>query len=223
MSDKLTQNEIQELEQTLDNNKRNDNSALKDLLDKLPPGLIGGDKKQRLDEIQDNNAAAQVEQMNVSPREPEELTQQVQQVFRQIMPVIEFHDEIFQNISQALEKIPILPKILEQFQEQMSMVCCHTILPESLVAGIAPATWLLTQAANYSLTLTVGVHSNRSICSTNYPADQERAHDGLFGDYREQQERAAHRVRGRRLDRPHAFVSVLLGVVSRTRIRLFGI
>lgn len=129
VSDKLTQNEIQELEQTLDNNKRNDNSALKDLLDKLPPGLIGGDKKQRLDEIQDNNAAAQVEQMNVSPREPEELTQQVQQVFRQIMPVIEFHDEIFQNISQALEKIPILPKILEQFQEQMSMWVFTQIAP----------------------------------------------------------------------------------------------
>ncbi|KLU88047.1 hypothetical protein MAPG_07034 [Magnaporthiopsis poae ATCC 64411] len=129
VSDKLTQNEIQELEQTLDNNKRNDNSALKDLLDKLPPGLIGGDKKQRLDEIQDSNAAAQMDQMNVSPREPEAFTQQVQQVFRQIMPVIEFHDEIFQNISEALEKIPILPKILEQFQEQMSMWVFTQIAP----------------------------------------------------------------------------------------------
>ncbi|KAL8337932.1 hypothetical protein RB601_006698 [Gaeumannomyces tritici] len=129
VSDKLTQNEIQELEATLDNNKRNDNSGLKDLLDKLPPGLIGGDKKDRLDEIQENNAAAQMEQMNVSPREPEEFTRQVQQVFGQIMPVIEFHDEIFQNISQALENIPILPQILEQFQEQMSMWVFTQIAP----------------------------------------------------------------------------------------------
>lgn len=123
VSDKLTQNELDELEGTLQNNSKNDTSYIEDLLDKIPDGLIGGggEKKQQMHEIQDNANASQVQNMSVSPREPEEYTRYVQDIFRQIMPAIEFHDELLKGISEAIEKIPVLPKIVEQLEEQLSV------------------------------------------------------------------------------------------------------
>ncbi|KAI0893729.1 Het-C-domain-containing protein [Annulohypoxylon nitens] len=123
VSDKLTQNEIQELEGTLEENSRkNDTSILEGLLDKIPDGIFGGDdKKQKLESIQSNATNAQMENTSISPREPEEFTQYIQQVFQQIMPAIEFHDELLKGISEAIEKIPILPQIIEQLEDQMSM------------------------------------------------------------------------------------------------------
>ncbi|KAF3931050.1 hypothetical protein ABW20_dc0104514 [Dactylellina cionopaga] len=121
VSDKLTQNEIEELEGTLQNTASSDDSALEDLLNKIPEGLLGGGKKDKMHEIKDNANSAQMENMQINPRDPEQLTQQVQQIFAQIMPAIEFHDELMKNISEAIEKIPILPKILEQFEERMSV------------------------------------------------------------------------------------------------------
>ncbi|KAI0384009.1 Het-C-domain-containing protein [Hypomontagnella monticulosa] len=124
VSDKLTQNEIQELEGTLEeNSKKNDTSILEGLLDKIPDGIFGGgeDKKQKLEDIQNNAANAQMANTSISPREPEEFTQYIQSVFEQIMPAIEFHDDLMKGISEAIEKIPILPQIIEQLEEQMSM------------------------------------------------------------------------------------------------------
>ncbi|TLD26790.1 hypothetical protein PspLS_04538 [Pyricularia sp. CBS 133598] len=129
VSDKLTQNELQQLENTLEHEQRNDTSKLRDLLDKIPDGLIGGDKKSKLNEIEENNNAAQMDQISVSPREPEEFTRQIQQVFGQIMPVIEFHDELLKTISEKLENIPILPQVLEQLEEQLSMFVFTQIAP----------------------------------------------------------------------------------------------
>ncbi|KAI6081889.1 Het-C-domain-containing protein [Hypoxylon rubiginosum] len=124
VSDKLTQNEIQELEGTLEENSRkNDTSILEGLLDKIPDGIFGGggDKKQKLEDIQSNAANAQMANTSISPRDPEEFTQYIQEVFQQIMPAIEFHDELLKGISEAIEKIPILPQIIEQVEDQMSM------------------------------------------------------------------------------------------------------
>ncbi|KAI1091564.1 Het-C-domain-containing protein [Rostrohypoxylon terebratum] len=123
VSDKLTQNEIQELEGTLEeNSKKNDTSILEGLLDKIPDGIFGGDdKKQKLESIQSNATNAQMANTSISPREPEEFTEYIQQVFQQIMPAIEFHDELLKGISEAIEKIPVLPKIIEQLEDQMSM------------------------------------------------------------------------------------------------------
>ncbi|KAI1455755.1 Het-C-domain-containing protein [Annulohypoxylon moriforme] len=123
VSDKLTQNEIQELEGTLEENSRkNDTSILEGLLDKIPDGIFGGDdKKQKLETIQSNANNAQMANTSISPREPEEFTEYIQQVFQQIMPAIEFHDELLKGISEAIEKIPILPQIIEQLEDQMSM------------------------------------------------------------------------------------------------------
>ncbi|KAG8163526.1 hypothetical protein KVR01_006823 [Diaporthe batatas] len=130
VSDKLTQNEIDELEGTLQQSQNTDTSLLRNLLDKIPDGFFGGDdKKSKMDDIQHNASAAQVEQMSVSPRDPEEYTLYVQQIFRQVMPAIEFHDEILQSVTEAIEKIPILPQIVEQLEEQLSVFVFSVIAP----------------------------------------------------------------------------------------------
>ncbi len=130
MSDKLTQNEIQELEGTLQNSQSNDTSNLANLLDMIPEGIFGGnDKKDKMHDIQSNAATAQMQQMSVSPREPEEYAQYIKNIFGQIMPAIEYHDELLQNISEAIEKIPVLPKIIEQLEDQLSMFVFSVIAP----------------------------------------------------------------------------------------------
>ncbi|KAG8415672.1 hypothetical protein J3458_009497 [Metarhizium acridum] len=130
VSDKMTQNEIEELEGTLQDSKNSDTSLLRELLDKIPDGLLGGkDQKSRINQIQENASASQVENMSVSPRNPEEFTVYVQQVYKQIMPAIEFHDDIMKGITSAVEKIPVLPKIIEQLEEQLSRFVFSIMAP----------------------------------------------------------------------------------------------
>ncbi|RDA90761.1 hypothetical protein CP533_2960 [Ophiocordyceps camponoti-saundersi (nom. inval.)] len=130
VSDKLTQNEIDELEGALQESKNSDTSMLRDLLDKMPDGIFGGKKQsQKLDELQSNASAAQMGGMSISPRQPEEFTAYVGQVYGQVMPAIEFHDDIMKAITGAIEKIPVLPKIIEQLEEQLSKFVFSIMAP----------------------------------------------------------------------------------------------
>ncbi|CRK37756.1 hypothetical protein BN1708_007492 [Verticillium longisporum] len=130
VTDKLKQNELQELENTLQENKNNDTSMLRNLLDMIPDGIFGGKhQSDRVDEIQQNCSSSQMQNMEVSPRDPEEFTRYVQDIFKQIMPLLEFHDDIMQSISEKFEKIPVLPKILEQLEEQMTKFVYTNIAP----------------------------------------------------------------------------------------------
>ena len=130
VSDKMIQSEIQDLEDTLQENSRKDTSLLRDLLDKIPSGLFGGDdKKAKLDDLETNAATAQMETVTVSPRDPEEFTRYVGQVFAQVKPAIEFHDDLLQTVSQAMSKIPVLGKIIEQLEEQLSLFVFQQIAP----------------------------------------------------------------------------------------------
>lgn len=126
----MSQNEIEQLEGTLQDSKNSDTSLLRELLDKIPDSLFGGkNQKKRIDEIQGNAASSQVENMSVSPRDPEEFTVYVQQTYNQIMPAIEFHDDIMKSITSAVEKIPVLPKIIEQLEEQLSRFVFSIMAP----------------------------------------------------------------------------------------------
>ncbi|KAG5930241.1 hypothetical protein E4U53_002282 [Claviceps sorghi] len=130
VSDKMTQNEIEELEGTLQDSKNSDTSVLRELLDKIPDSLFGGkNQKNRIDEIQGNAASSQVENMSVSPRNPEEFTVYVDQVYKQIMPAIQFHDDVMKSITSAVENIPVLPKIIEQLEEQLSKFVFSIMAP----------------------------------------------------------------------------------------------
>ena len=129
VSDKLTQNEIEELEGTLENTSQADTSLLRDLLDKIPDGILGGDKEsEKVQELQANASSAQ-QNMQITPKEPEEFTRYVQDIFKQIMPVIEWHDNIVKKINNATEKIPVLPKLMEQLSEEMSTFIFSVIAP----------------------------------------------------------------------------------------------
>jgi hypothetical protein len=130
VSDKLTQNELDELEGALDEGQTGDTSLLQTLLSKLPPGILGNSNHgEELDQIQSNAAAAQEENVPVSPKDPEEFTFYVRNIFQQIMPVIEFHDRIMKSISSAVESIPILPQIIEQLEDQLSIFVFSIIAP----------------------------------------------------------------------------------------------
>jgi hypothetical protein len=125
----MIQSEIEDLEGTLQQSSNTDTSLLRDLLDKIPDGLLGGSDKSKLDDIQQDAQAAQMENVSVSPREPEEFTNHINMVFKQIMPAIEFHDDLLKNISEAISKVPVLPKIVEQLEEQMSIFVFQVIAP----------------------------------------------------------------------------------------------
>ena len=126
----MTQNEIQELEGTLQQSSNSDSSLLRELLDNIPDGFFGGGKKtDKVDELQSNAAAAQMQNMSVSPREPEQFTIYVRQMFEQVMPAIEFHDEVMMNITETIEKIPVLPKLISQLEDQLSIFVFSLIAP----------------------------------------------------------------------------------------------
>ena len=130
LSDKATQSELQDLEGTISQSKRQDTSLLKQLLNSLPSGILGNsDHAGKADQLQANAASAQMQNMHISPKEPEAFTQQVDQLSRQIYPILEFHDNIIQNISEAIDKIPILPDLLEQLQEQVNVFVFSLLAP----------------------------------------------------------------------------------------------
>jgi Heterokaryon incompatibility protein Het-C len=111
--DKATQSELQVLEGTIQdsqNSGQGQSSILRELLNKLPTGLFGSGKDAagKADELEQNSQAAQLQQTHISPRQPEEWTRQIEEVQKQIYPILEWHDEIMQDISEAIEKIPVV-------------------------------------------------------------------------------------------------------------------
>ncbi|KAF1810621.1 heterokaryon incompatibility Het-C [Eremomyces bilateralis CBS 781.70] len=132
VSDKVTQSEMDELEGTMNSTQQQQNgSMLKDFLDKLPSGLFGGDdEKKKADDLQANAAAAQMQNMNISPKQPEEFTRQISEIMKtQVYPIMAYHDEIMHSITETIEKIPILPDLLEQFTEQLNLFVFSLLAP----------------------------------------------------------------------------------------------
>lgn len=130
--DKATQSEIQELENTMQQAQQNQGSTsiLQDLLNKLPSGIFGDkDEAGKADELKQNAAAHQMANTSISPRQPEEWAQYLDDTQKQIYPIIEFHDEIMQSITETIEKIPILPDILESLTDQLNIFVFSLIAP----------------------------------------------------------------------------------------------
>ncbi|RAL67857.1 hypothetical protein DID88_008583 [Monilinia fructigena] len=128
--DKATQSEIQTLEGTMEEGSQGNSSILKELLSSVPSGLFGGkDQAGKADELQANASAAQESQEHVSPKDPEAFTQQMQQVAKEIYPIIQWHDEVMQQIREAIEKIPILPDLIENIEEQINIFVFSLLAP----------------------------------------------------------------------------------------------
>src|SRR5436305_8166787 len=113
-TDKATQSEIQDLESTMQQSSQGDTSLLKDLLNQIPSGIFGGnDPAGQADQLQANSTAAQMQNMHISPKKPEEFTKQAVEISKQVYPILQWHDEIMQSITEAIEKIPVLPQLIE--------------------------------------------------------------------------------------------------------------
>lgn len=131
-SDKATQSEIQELEGTMENFQRQGEakSVVQDLLSKIPDSLFGGkDEAGKADELQQNAQAAQMSNAKITPREPEEWANYINDVQKQIYPIIEWHDEIMKSITEAIDQIPVLPELIEQIQEQINIFVFSLLAP----------------------------------------------------------------------------------------------
>ncbi|KAI9705812.1 MAG: hypothetical protein M1836_005218 [Candelina mexicana] len=131
LDDKATQSELQELEGTIQQSQGQGNSSIvQDLLNQLPSGLFGGkDEAGKADELQANAQAAQMANTHITPREPEAFTQQLNEIQKQIYPILEWHDELMQSINETIEKIPILPDLLEKFQDQLNIFVFSLMAP----------------------------------------------------------------------------------------------
>jgi hypothetical protein len=131
LSDKATQSEIDELEGSISSAEANRDqpSVVKQLLNSLPSGLFGGDESGKVDELQQNANNAQMQNMRITPKSPEEFTQQAELIRQQIYPALEFHDEIMRSITEAVDKIPVLPELLDQLSEALSIFVFSLIAP----------------------------------------------------------------------------------------------
>lgn len=131
LTDKATQSELSELQGAIaDADRKKNKSQIKDLLSKLPDGIFGGkDQSGKADELEENASAASMGNLHVTPKEPEAFTEQMGELVKQIYPIMEFHDEIMQSISEFIEKIPILPEIIEQVQEQVTIFVFSLLAP----------------------------------------------------------------------------------------------
>jgi hypothetical protein len=131
ITDKATQSELQELEGAISNAERSENkSKIQDLLAKLPEGIFGGkDESGKADELADNANAAAMGNIQITPKEPEAFTEQIGELVKQIYPIMEFHDEIMQSIAEFIEKIPILPDLIEEVQSQVTVFVFSLLAP----------------------------------------------------------------------------------------------
>jgi hypothetical protein len=128
--DKATQSEIQELEGALSNAEQSDGSVLRDLLSKVPSGLFGGkDEAGKVDELQSNAQAHQMQNSRISPRQPEEWTRYMNDVQKQIYPIMQWHDEVMQGLTETIEKLPILPDLIENIQDEINKFVFSLLAP----------------------------------------------------------------------------------------------
>ncbi|KAL4917056.1 heterokaryon incompatibility protein Het-C-domain-containing protein [Aspergillus aurantiobrunneus] len=133
ISDKATQSEIQGLEGVINESQSGSpsESFLQDLLNKIPDGLIGSsdEKVGRMDELKAESDDAKERNKHVSPREPEEWATYLDNVQKQIYPVLEWHDDLLKSINQAIETIPVIPELIEQLSEQITVAVFAILAP----------------------------------------------------------------------------------------------
>lgn len=132
-SDKTKQSELQSLEGVIteSENQGPSKSMLQDLLSQIPSGLIGnsGDQAGKMDDFKAKADNARHDGQNVSPRQPEEWARYLDNVQRQVYPVLEWHDELLKGINEAIEKIPVLPDLIEQVQDEITVFVFSVIAP----------------------------------------------------------------------------------------------
>ncbi|EGC45788.1 NIMA interactive protein [Histoplasma capsulatum var. duboisii H88] len=132
ISDKATQSEIQNLEGMIEEseNQKPQEGFLQVLLDKIPEGLLGSeDNTEKMNEFQSNAESTKRRNENISPREPEQWATYMNDVQQQMFPLLEWHDNLIKSINNAIEKIPTIPELVEQVQEQITIFVFSVMAP----------------------------------------------------------------------------------------------
>ncbi|KXG51916.1 Heterokaryon incompatibility Het-C [Penicillium griseofulvum] len=133
LSDKTMQSEIEGLENVVANSENQDSSEsfLQTLLSKIPDGLLGdsNDQTGQMDDFKSKADEAKHDGDNVNPREPEDWAIYLDNVQKQIYPVLEWHDNLLKQINEAIEKIPVLPELIEQIQDQITIFVFSILAP----------------------------------------------------------------------------------------------
>ncbi|OAX84545.1 hypothetical protein ACJ72_01090 [Emergomyces africanus] len=131
-SDKATQSEIQNLEGMIaeSENQKPQEGFLQNLLDKIPDGLFGSeDSTGKMNEFKSNAESTKQRNQNISPRQPEEWAIYMSDVHQQMYPLLEWHDNLMKSINEAIERIPVLPDLIEQVQEQITVFVFSVMAP----------------------------------------------------------------------------------------------
>ncbi|OQE76327.1 hypothetical protein PENNAL_c0068G00602 [Penicillium nalgiovense] len=133
LSDKTMQSELETLENVVAQSETPDSSEsfLQTLLSKIPEGLLGdsNDQTGQMDDFKSKADDAKHDSENVSPREPEEWALYLDNVQKQIYPVLEWHDNLLKRINEAIEKIPVLPDLIEKIQDQITLFVFSVLAP----------------------------------------------------------------------------------------------
>ncbi|KAI2721950.1 hypothetical protein DTO027I6_6570 [Penicillium roqueforti] len=132
LSDKTMQSEIESLETVVAQSENEDSSEsfLQTLLSKIPDGLLGDtDQTSKMDDFKSKADEAKHDGEKVTPRDPEEWTLYLENAQKQIYPVLEWHDNLLKQINKAIEKIPILPDLIEQIQDQITIFVFSILAP----------------------------------------------------------------------------------------------
>ncbi|KAB8266651.1 heterokaryon incompatibility protein Het-C-domain-containing protein [Aspergillus minisclerotigenes] len=133
LSDKVTQSEVQSLEGVITDSQSGSpsESFVQDLLSMIPAGLVDDSEAQanKMEEFKTQSENAKQHSQDVSPREPEEWTCYLEGLHQKIYPVLEWHDEIIKSINSAVEKIPVLPELVEQIQDHITVFVFSVLAP----------------------------------------------------------------------------------------------
>ncbi|KAJ5300549.1 uncharacterized protein N7443_005551 [Penicillium atrosanguineum] len=132
LSDKTKQSELQSLEGVIQESESDSpsGSLLQDLLHKIPSGLLGdSDQAGQMDDFKAKANDARQNNQEISPHEPEEWTRYLDNVQKQIYPILEWHDQLLKAINEAIEKIPVLPELIEQVQDQITVFVFSILAP----------------------------------------------------------------------------------------------
>ncbi|KKZ65858.1 hypothetical protein EMCG_08363 [[Emmonsia] crescens] len=132
ISDKATQSEIQNLEGLIEESEtqKPQDGFLQDLLDKIPDGLFGSeDSTGKMNEFKTNAESTKQRNQNISPRQPEQWATYMNDVHKQMYPLLEWHDNLMKSINEAIENLPVLPDLIEQAQEQITVFVFSVMAP----------------------------------------------------------------------------------------------
>ncbi|EIT77358.1 heterokaryon incompatibility protein Het-C-domain-containing protein [Aspergillus flavus] len=133
LSDKVTQSEVQSLEGVITDSQSGSpsESFVQDLLSMIPAGLVDDSEAQanKMEEFKTQSENAKQYSQDVSLRELEEWTCYLEGLHQKIYPVLEWHDEIIKSINSAIEKIPVLPELVEQIQDHITVFVFSVLAP----------------------------------------------------------------------------------------------